>query len=192
MREQLTTVVTNLLLNAREAVGADGRITVATSVADGRVMLAVSDNGPGMSRRVRPQTSLFRPFQTTKKKGLGIGMFQSKLIVEAHQRPPAGPERSRAAAPPFDFSSPPTPAPMKPKLLIVDDDEDIRTQMKWALSKEYDVALAEDRPSALEAFASRPPVGRHAGSRSAAASRTPQMKAWPPSPPCWQSTGSPR
>jgi signal transduction histidine kinase len=28
--------------------------------------------------------SLFRPFQTTKKKGMGIGMFQSKLIVEGH------------------------------------------------------------------------------------------------------------
>jgi signal transduction histidine kinase len=28
--------------------------------------------------------SLFRPFQTTKEKGLGIGMFQSRMIVEAH------------------------------------------------------------------------------------------------------------
>ena len=28
--------------------------------------------------------SLFRPFQSTKKKGLGIGMFQSRMIVEAH------------------------------------------------------------------------------------------------------------
>jgi signal transduction histidine kinase len=29
--------------------------------------------------------SLFRPFRTTKKKGLGIGMFQAKMIVEAHR-----------------------------------------------------------------------------------------------------------
>jgi hypothetical protein len=29
--------------------------------------------------------SLFRPFKTTKKKGLGIGMFQSKMIIEAHR-----------------------------------------------------------------------------------------------------------
>jgi signal transduction histidine kinase len=29
--------------------------------------------------------SLFRPFRTTKKKGLGIGMFQSKIIIEAHR-----------------------------------------------------------------------------------------------------------
>jgi hypothetical protein len=31
------------------------------------------------------KTSLFRPFQSTKKKGLGIGMFQCKMIVEAHR-----------------------------------------------------------------------------------------------------------
>jgi len=41
---------------------------------------------------------------------------------------------------------------MKPKLLIVDDDEGIRTQMKWALSREYDVFLAGDRLSALAQF----------------------------------------
>ena len=28
--------------------------------------------------------SLFRPFQSTKKKGLGIGMFQTRMVVEAH------------------------------------------------------------------------------------------------------------
>ncbi len=41
---------------------------------------------------------------------------------------------------------------MKPKLLIVDDDEEIRTQMKWALTTDYEVAFAEDRPTALESF----------------------------------------
>jgi two-component system NtrC family response regulator len=41
---------------------------------------------------------------------------------------------------------------MKPRLLIVDDDEEIRTQMKWALNQEYDVSLAEDRPRAMEVF----------------------------------------
>jgi two-component system NtrC family response regulator len=37
----------------------------------------------------------------------------------------------------------------KPKLLIVEDDEDLRTQMKWALAQDYDILLAEDRPSAV-------------------------------------------
>ena len=40
----------------------------------------------------------------------------------------------------------------KPKLLIVDDVEDIRTQMKWALSEDYEVYEAEDRPSAMLLF----------------------------------------
>ena len=48
---------------------------------------------------------------------------------------------------------------MKPRLLIVDDDETIRTQMKWALANDYEVLLAEDRVGALEAFkSSRPAV----------------------------------
>ena len=83
-REQLQNVVTNLLLNAREAVGADGQILVKTSQREGRAVLSVADNGCGMSPDFL-RDSLFRPFQTTKKKGLGIGMFQSKMIVEAHR-----------------------------------------------------------------------------------------------------------
>ena len=48
---------------------------------------------------------------------------------------------------------------MKPRLLIVDDDEDIRVQMKWALAKDYEVTFAEDRVSALAAFREhQPPV----------------------------------
>lgn len=48
---------------------------------------------------------------------------------------------------------------MNPKLLIVDDDEEIRTQMRWALATEYDISLAGDRASAVETFrATRPAV----------------------------------
>jgi two-component system NtrC family response regulator len=47
---------------------------------------------------------------------------------------------------------------MNPKLLIVDDDEEIRTQMKWALAKDYEVLQAEDRPSAITAFRSAQPA----------------------------------
>jgi two-component system, NtrC family, response regulator len=47
---------------------------------------------------------------------------------------------------------------MKPTLLIVDDDEAIRTQMKWALSEDYEVCFAEDRRGALEAFATNSPA----------------------------------
>jgi two-component system NtrC family response regulator len=45
------------------------------------------------------------------------------------------------------------------KLLIVEDDEEIRTQMKWALAQDYEVCLAEDRQSAMEVLKrERPPV----------------------------------
>ena len=47
---------------------------------------------------------------------------------------------------------------MKPRVLIVDDDEAIRTQTKWALNQDYDVCLAEDRRGALDVFAATPPA----------------------------------
>ena len=47
---------------------------------------------------------------------------------------------------------------MKPKILIVDDDEAIRTQMKWALSEHYEVHFAEDRKAAGEAFEAHSPA----------------------------------
>lgn len=47
---------------------------------------------------------------------------------------------------------------MKHKVLIVDDDEAIRTQMKWALNQDYDVHFAEDRKGALWAFRANPPA----------------------------------
>jgi two-component system NtrC family response regulator len=47
---------------------------------------------------------------------------------------------------------------MNPKLLIVDDDEEIRTQMKWALAQDYEIVLAEDRVSAGETFRSAHPA----------------------------------
>jgi signal transduction histidine kinase len=81
--DQIHKVVTNLLLNAAEALGSEGHLRVATQQNNGWVVLTVADNGCGMSPEFLSH-SLFRPFQTTKKNGLGIGMFQSKMIVEAH------------------------------------------------------------------------------------------------------------
>jgi signal transduction histidine kinase len=58
-------------------------IKVATMHEGNTVGFAVKDNGCGMSEEFI-QKSLFRPFQTTKRKGLGIGLFHTKRIVEAH------------------------------------------------------------------------------------------------------------
>jgi len=82
--EQIQKVMTNLILNANEAVRGTGEICVATGQRDGWVIFSVRDNGCGMSREF-VEHSLFRPFKTTKKKGIGIGLYQSKMIVEAHK-----------------------------------------------------------------------------------------------------------
>jgi signal transduction histidine kinase len=83
-QEQMLKVVTNLVLNAKEAMPREGEMRIVTNQDNGWVVLTVTDNGCGMSPEFL-QRSLFRPFQTTKKNGLGIGMFQSKMIVEAHR-----------------------------------------------------------------------------------------------------------
>jgi putative PEP-CTERM system histidine kinase len=80
---QIHKVLTNLVLNANDAVSGTGVIQVSTLVEGNAVGFCVRDNGCGMSEEFI-QKSLFKPFQTTKKKGLGIGLFHSKLIVEAH------------------------------------------------------------------------------------------------------------
>lgn len=82
-QEQLQSVINNLLLNARDAVHGSGHIRVETSSKDGNALLLIEDDGCGMSPEFVKE-SLFRPFQSTKKNGLGIGMFQSRQIINAH------------------------------------------------------------------------------------------------------------
>jgi putative PEP-CTERM system histidine kinase len=82
--DQMLKVATNLIFNAREAVSQSGQVQIQTSQNNGWAVLSVSDDGCGMSQEFMNR-SLFRAFQTTKKNGLGIGMFQSKMIVEAHK-----------------------------------------------------------------------------------------------------------
>ncbi len=83
--EQMEKVLLNLLLNANEAAGGDGRIELSTSHNQSQdwVEVRVSDNGCGMSREFM-EKYLFKPFQTTKQQGMGIGLFHCKTIVEAH------------------------------------------------------------------------------------------------------------
>lgn len=82
-RTQLAKVVTNLVLNARDAMQGRGEVHLTTGSAGHQAVLTVRDQGCGMSPEFLSR-SLFRPFQTTKKSGLGIGMFHSKTIIEAH------------------------------------------------------------------------------------------------------------
>jgi signal transduction histidine kinase len=75
--------LTNLVLNAFDATGGKGTIRVRTSASNQHVLLSVTDNGCGMSQEF-VEGMLFRPFRSSKKRGMGIGLFHSKMIVEAH------------------------------------------------------------------------------------------------------------
>ncbi len=80
---QIKKVLTNLLLNAEEAITGEGEIRLTTSVQDGMVTLSVSDNGCGIPSEFL-ENRLFKPFSTTKSQGFGIGLYQLKSILEAH------------------------------------------------------------------------------------------------------------
>lgn len=81
--EQIEKVLGNLLLNAFQALEDGGLIKIKTEANEEKVILSVSDNGHGMSPEF-VERSLFKPFRSTKKKGLGIGLYQCKTIIEAH------------------------------------------------------------------------------------------------------------
>lgn len=82
LREALSSVV----LNAFEAAGPDGCVTVTTSrPARGRprAVIQVRDDGPGMAAPFL-ENELFQPFRTTKQDGVGLGLYTAREIVRLH------------------------------------------------------------------------------------------------------------
>jgi two-component system, NtrC family, sensor kinase len=82
---QLQQILVNLLVNAVQAVGGEGRIMVTTgAAANGRVHAVVSDSGPGVPAEL--QGRIFEPFFTTKPEGQGTGLGLSICyrIAEEH------------------------------------------------------------------------------------------------------------
>jgi two-component system sensor kinase FixL len=81
---QIQQVVVNLVRNAIEAMAQSREkiLTVATRRDGNVVAVTVSDTGPGVSPDVIDR--LFRPFVTTKEKGMGIGLSICRQIIEAH------------------------------------------------------------------------------------------------------------
>ncbi|MEJ2230334.1 MAG: PEP-CTERM system histidine kinase PrsK, partial [Nitrospirales bacterium] len=81
--ESMKQVLLNLILNARQATGENGTIDISTAYDGKQVIVEIVDTGAGMS--AAQLESLFQPFQSSKKNGLGVGLFQCKRIVEDHQ-----------------------------------------------------------------------------------------------------------
>jgi two-component system sensor histidine kinase HydH len=79
---KMDAVMTNLLVNATQAIGNKGTINVRIIDDGANVMIAVEDSGPGI-----PQdqlTKIFEPLFTTKQTGTGLGLSICKKIVEQH------------------------------------------------------------------------------------------------------------
>jgi signal transduction histidine kinase len=80
---QLQQVFMNLLLNAAEAVGSNGEVTVATENTGSQLLVFIRDSGVGITKE--NLSRLFEPFFTTKKNGTGLGLAICQRVVEEHR-----------------------------------------------------------------------------------------------------------
>jgi two-component system NtrC family sensor kinase len=79
VHDQLVQVFLNLILNAIDATGKNGRIRLVTRFEEAEIVAEVSDNGHGIAPAEQPR--IFQPYYTTKANGTGLGLFVSRKIV---------------------------------------------------------------------------------------------------------------
>ena len=83
-QNQIRQVLLNLLLNAMDAMPEGGDLTVRLHESEDRkqICMEVADTGAGIPDDVLP--TIYQPFSSTKKGGLGLGLAKTQAIVEAH------------------------------------------------------------------------------------------------------------
>jgi PAS domain S-box-containing protein len=79
-REHLEQVITNLVFNARDALGGHGTIDVAVSAVGDLVRISVRDDGPGIPPQIVDR--IFEPLFTTKRNGTGLGLAIARRLME--------------------------------------------------------------------------------------------------------------
>ncbi|HSE52806.1 MAG TPA: ATP-binding protein, partial [Gemmatimonadales bacterium] len=171
----LEQVLTNLAVNAFQAVGANGTVTISAQLQQGRLALIVEDNGPGVPEEVLPR--LFEPFFTTKAtgKGTGLGLSVSHAIIEQHGGTLRAENRSgpgirgarftvllpfidrrsvprAAAGEPARAAGLQTPLGAERRVLVIDDEASIRSAIRrylerrgWRVEEACDGLEALDR-----------------------------------------------
>jgi len=83
---QIEQVLVNLIRNAMDAMSvrglSDRRLSVSTAQVDKLVCFSIVDNGAGLNLEL--ESKLFQPFQSSKPKGLGLGLAICRTVVESH------------------------------------------------------------------------------------------------------------
>jgi signal transduction histidine kinase len=162
-KAELREVLTNLILNAVDALPSRGRVLIRSWSEAGRAVVSVSDSGVGMSPEVRDRA--FEPFFTTKGvQRLGLGLAVAYGLVTSHGGqisleasegqgttvtlwiPTAGAAEAPAAAPVVG-------AEPHGRILVVDDESDVREMLADVLmSRGHHVTLAGGGREALRSF----------------------------------------
>jgi PAS domain S-box-containing protein len=165
---QMKQVVMGLCLNAAEAMTGGGRLSIRTfsEPGDGRVVLEVSDTGPGIDAKAMPH--IFEPFFTTKDVGRGMGLAAIRGIVDNHSgeiRVVSRQGQGTTCTVLLPVSAvPPAPAPPTAesppsgagRVLLADDEEDVRGVVHAMLDTlGYEVIEARDGIEAVEIFRRR-------------------------------------
>src|SRR5579875_653123 len=80
--EKVRTCFINVIANATQAMPEGGRLKIEFARNDGHFIVRFSDTGLGIDPEIAAH--VFEPFYTTKREGIGLGLFFSKAIVEKH------------------------------------------------------------------------------------------------------------
>jgi two-component system NtrC family sensor kinase len=82
--DKLKQVLINLIMNAAQAIGHDGTITLSTRVFNRQIELTISDTGPGIPKEIQDQ--IFEPFVSSKTDGTGtgLGLYICQNIITEH------------------------------------------------------------------------------------------------------------
>ena len=81
-RERMEQALTNLVLNAVEAMPTGGTLSLGLAASDRWLTITVSDTGPGIPPEI--QRRIFEPFFTTKARGTGLGLAVARRVIEEH------------------------------------------------------------------------------------------------------------